>query len=168
MLMPKLTEEDLAKIYPTPKTYDELQTERELREEAKRPKFVAAKIALWASLFVPVVAITGYAALRVARSPETIGSSMAVLAGVCIVILLVIVGLAALYYLWSLIESLASKTIIATSLFSAALLAILGLTGGAGVVLYLYGFHPTVITLIMAAVVFVSSFIATKKIKAIS
>lgn len=133
--MSQLTEEELAKIYPRAKSYDELQAERAAREEERRPRFIAAKIATGATLAIPTVVITYLVAIRVTAITPT-SSSMSVLAGVCIVILICIAGLAILYYLWSLIEGLASKVIANTPLLYLLLVGILCIAGAIGSALY--------------------------------
>lgn len=169
--MPQLTEEDVAKLYPRAKSYDELQTEREFREAERRPKYASARIALWASLSVPAITIPYYASLRIVAVAYPVAasgsssSSMAVLAGVSLIILLSMIGLAILYYLRSLIDSIVSKTIVATRLFYLVLIGILCIAGGIGGVLYFRGYSLALITLALMFWVSLTSFIAAKKIE---
>lgn len=162
--MTQLTEEDLAKIYPTPKTYDQLEAEKKQREEEARPKFVALKIASWMTLSVPTVIITWYATRHIVatfRAP----SSMAILAGVCLTMLVCIAGLAILYYLWWLIEKLAYKTMVATSLFKLIAVSVLAIAGAVGALFFIYEYNVIVIAAVTMPLVFASGFIATKTIK---
>jgi hypothetical protein len=165
--MTQLSEEDLAKIYPTAKTYDELQAERELRREQGRPKHMPIKIALWASLSVPIIALIYEMAQRVGlttlnSAAGQTNASMTVLTGVCIVILLGILGLASLYYLWSLINGLASKTLVNTTPLYFMLAGALLTATGISIVLHLYTYNFVVITLVPMVWVFIVSFIAAK------
>lgn len=169
--MSKLTEEDLAKIYPNAKTYDELQAEHGLLKEQQRPKFVAPKIAFWTSLSVPTVALVYYGAQRVGLTtiggvgPGQTGASMTVLAGVCLVVLFCIIGLVILYYLRSLIDGLASKTLTNTTPLYVVLLGIICIAGGIGVMLHAYKYDFIAVTLVPMIWVYSTSLVATHIIK---
>lgn len=114
IVMPQLTEEQLAKLYPTAKTYDELQAKREAIDEIRRPKFVALKIASWTALCVPLIASVFYFLAKVTVG-FTSGDTITTLSSVCISLLLVGFNAVFVYYMWWLAESIASKVILATS-----------------------------------------------------
>ncbi len=165
--MPQLTEEDLNKIYPRAKTYDELEAARELRAEQARPKLVALKIALWTSLCIPAVVVPYFAALHVVATANT-SSSMEVLAGVCFVVLLGIFSLFCLWYLRSHITTLASKVFVSTTLLYTILVAILAAAGGIGFILHTYEQELAVFTVVPILWTFAASFLATQALKSIS
>lgn len=126
--MPKLTGEELSKLYPTAKTYDELQQEKEQRQEIMRPKFVAEKIAFCMALGI-VVVCTVYAFISGITGTFNDGSVEATMTGVCLTTLLVLLGAAALYYIYKLIDELVSKTIVTTPQFYAMLGGVVFTTG---------------------------------------
>lgn len=168
--MAQLSEEKLARIYPSAKTYDQLQAERNLLEERRRPKFVALKIALWTSLSVPIVALVYYGAQRVGLTAlRTAGpgsnGSMTVLAGVCLVVLFCIMGLVMLYYLRSLIDGLASKALTNTTPLYLVLLGIVCIAGGIGIMLHVYKYSLVAVTLVPMLWVWTTSLVATQVIK---
>lgn len=49
--MPKLTPEDLSRLYPTPKPQQEIDDARKARRQARQPKYVPLKISIWSTLF---------------------------------------------------------------------------------------------------------------------
>lgn len=159
--MPKITEEDLANIYPRAKSYDELQAEREQREIAGRPKFVAAKIALWASLMVPV-AFAVYFVMLYLMTTIRAGSTGGALFSVSFATLSAVIGLSAVYYLYSRIDDLVSKTVASSSILYGILAVTLCAAGGMGATLQSHGYN--LITAIAAATftVFVVSFVTAR------
>ncbi len=114
--MPKLTGEELSKLYPRAKTYDELQQEKELRQLAQRPKLAAEKIAFCVALGVLTVFTVYTLVSRVAGSFSD-GSVEATMTGVCLAMLLVLFGAAILYSIYKTIDGLVSKTIVTTPQF---------------------------------------------------
>ena len=49
--MPKLTPEDLSRLYPTPKAQHEIDEQRQSRRLSRRPKYVPFKLSIWSTLF---------------------------------------------------------------------------------------------------------------------
>ena len=112
--MPKLTGEELSRIYPQAKTYDELHAQREAIKEARRPKFVAIKIASCTALIAAVALAFYQIILRLLPLFESaeVGS---VMLGVCSLVLSVIISLVTIYYLYSVIDDVASKILASTT-----------------------------------------------------
>lgn len=170
--MPQLTEENLAAIYPTAKTYDELRAERKQLQEQRRPKHVAPKIACFTSFSVPVVTVAYFIIQRVASTMLSTsggpGASMAVLTGVCFLILAGIVGLGVLYYLWWLIDGLASKVFVNTPLLYLFLGGVLCVAGAAGGTLHMLGYPTITTTPILTVGVFMTSYLVAKKAESLT
>lgn len=151
--MPHLTEEQIAKLYPRAKTYDEIQAARKDRDEQRRPKFVALKIAFCASLAILIVTTTLYfiqqilSRMFLATGTGT-GASLMILSSVCGLIILGALCLSSLYYLWSIIDGIASKTIALTALFHASLIGILCIAAAIGIFFYLQGHGIIAATLV--------------------
>lgn len=134
--MPKLTGEELSALYPKAKTYDELQEERRLRDLERRPTFVKEKIALYTSLGIPTVFVAYFIVQRTSEALFREGANTGpVLTGVCFSILTLLVATAALYYLYTLINGLASKVFLDTSLLYLLLITVLCAGIGIGVFL---------------------------------
>ena len=119
--MAKPTGEELSKLYPTPKTYDEHQADLREIQEIRRPKFVELKIGIWTALFIPVVVVVCRIVVGITATFRPGAETVAVLSGVSGALLSVAAGLGALYYLWWLIDSVASKVIVAPSMLYASL-----------------------------------------------
>jgi hypothetical protein len=154
--MPKLTEEQLAKLYPAAKTYDELQAKRAELDEIRRPKFVALKIATWTALCVPLIASV-FHFLKKVTVGLTSGDTIATLSSVCIGLLLAGFAAAFIYYMWWLAERVASKTILATSLMYTLLAGVLI----AAIAAYFYALEHEISALIAVASITSCTFIAS-------
>lgn len=154
--MPKLTEEQLAKLYPAAKTYDELQARRAELDEIRRPKFVALKIATWTALCVPLIAGVFHFLEKVAVG-LTSGDTITTLSSVCIGLLLTGFAAVFMYYMWWLTESIASKVILATSLLHVLLSAVLA----AAVVIYFYALEHEMNALFAVVLMTSCAFIAS-------
>ena len=123
--MPQLTEEELAKIYPAAKSYDEVQEEREQLQEKRRPKLVALKVGAYVAAAVAFT-ITAYiltTKLIKATIPEvgSAASTASVMIGVFGMCLIGAVTIGIVYYLYTLTSSLLYRTFAASS-FPTALL----------------------------------------------
>lgn len=53
--MSKLRGKELSKLYPNPKSFNELETEQRIREERRKPRFVVLKISTWSILAIGLV-----------------------------------------------------------------------------------------------------------------
>lgn len=159
--MPKLTGEELSKLYPHVKTYDELQADRARMDEQRRPKLVALKVAFAAALGVLGIP-TVYLIYRMASeliSGADEGSISIVMTAVFSSIFLIVVCLAVLYYLYTFIDSLASKTMAISTPFYLLLFLIYCAAGIVFVLLH-YTISPVVIGGMMAGV-FAAAFLLT-------
>src|SRR5690606_12715392 len=110
-------------------------------------------IASYMTLSVPTVIATWYAAQHVVNTSR-VPSSMAILAGLCLTMLICIAGLIILYYLWRLIDKLAYKTIVAFSLFQLMTVSILAITAGIGALLFIYEYSSLTIAAVTTPFVF--------------
>lgn len=162
--MPKLTGEELSKLYPKAKTYDELQIEREQTEEARRPRFVSLKVALWTTL-IAVVAIAVYQAVLLLFPSFESGAVVDVMPGVCGAMLSALLGMAAVYYLYSLIDGVASKVFLNTALLYGALLIVLCICGGLGALLTYLEYSAIVVAVIATLSTFILSLLVTVVLK---
>jgi hypothetical protein len=125
--MPKLQGKGLSDLYPKPKTYDQLKAEREEVQLARRPRFVAPKIALWstAGMFT-VLAAYGLITLII---NDHLSSAGAVISGTFFSFLVCLAGMAAIFYVYTLINSVISRTLISSTALYSALLIILVING---------------------------------------
>lgn len=112
--MAQLTEEELARLYPTPKTFDEQQAERAVIDELRRPKFPALQMSLWLAASVPVMLVVYHANSYLVSALNEFSSTGEVLAGVSFGLLTLILGVLLLYYFYTQFDALVSKTISAT------------------------------------------------------
>ncbi len=162
--MPKLTGEELSKLYPQAKSYEELRAEREQIKEVRRPKFVALKIALWTALIVPVALTVYHTVLRLILSiePESIDGA---LFGVCLAILAAVVGLAIVYYLYSLIDGVASKIFLSTTPLYFTLAIILCACGGVSSLLLSMEYSMPAVALFVILPASILSFMAVTLFK---
>lgn len=107
--MPKLTEEQLARLYPTAKTYDEVQAKHAIRNEIRRPTFLILKVGFQTALGVAIT-LTTYHLLSRLITTTSFASMGGTMTTVCGVILAGIILVAILYYLYSLTNALLSVT----------------------------------------------------------
>ena len=125
--MPKLTPEDLSRLYPQAKSFDELEAERRLRDLERYPRFVSEKISLCTALCGATVFAVYHLVLRTMAG--SLSSAGSVLSGVSFSILVLAAGMATLWYLYSLIDGLVSRVITAASLLYGALAGVLFVSG---------------------------------------
>lgn len=135
--MSRLRGNDLSELYPKPKTFDERQAERAERLARRVPKFVPIKISLWATLTIPTV-LTAYYLIRRIMLGGT-GSTTGTLSSVSFSILTGLIGLAVLWYLFSLIGDLAYRATTAATLLYGLLATILFINAGIFAALSYYG-----------------------------
>jgi hypothetical protein len=124
--MPIPSGKDLSSLYPTPKSYDELEAERELRELDRRPRFVSIKISLWTTSGV-VVSLLTYQLVSYLMIDKVSSLGEAMFA-VSTSILLSLTALAALLYLCSRINNLVARVLASTTALYVALASILIVT----------------------------------------
>lgn len=125
--MPKLSGKELSELYPKPKTYDQLEAERKEVQLARRPRFVAPKIALWstAAILTTLVAYGFIASLM-----SNLSSAGTVLAGTSFSFLICLAGIAVIFYLYTLTNDLIVRTSLsAMTLYSVVLIILVA--GGA-------------------------------------
>lgn len=125
--MPRLTEEDLASLYPKPKSFDEVEAERKFREIGRRPRFVPAKISAWTTLGIAVVLAAQWLGSNITIKP--LASVGDVLLGVTTSTLLILTTMVSLYYLYTLISTLIQKTPVSIAKFYTTLTLILVIAG---------------------------------------
>lgn len=118
--MPKLQGKELSVLYPKPKTYNQLKAEREEAQLARRPRFVAPKIALWSTtVMFTTLAVYGF----IVSLMSNLSSAGSVLAGTSFSFLFCLAGIAVIFYLYTLTNSLILRTSLsATTLYSALLI----------------------------------------------
>ncbi|HCH33965.1 MAG: hypothetical protein UY35_C0019G0010 [Candidatus Saccharibacteria bacterium GW2011_GWC2_48_9] len=124
--MNKLSEKDIASIYPTPKTYNELQEERVQRELSRRPKNVPTKIGSWTAL--GVVTILGVQQIVPYVTAYDLSSAGGVLFGVTFSLLAVLATGAMLYYLYAQTRGLVDRVLDSPGRVYAQLIAVVGVT----------------------------------------
>ena len=104
--MTHLRGEELSKLYPTPKSREALESERQARILARQPKFAPIKISLY-SVIMLATSLYSYRFVSIIMH-HYLSSTGAVIAGVCFSILIILIGLAALFYMYTCVENLAS------------------------------------------------------------
>lgn len=125
--MPKLQGKELSDLYPKPKTYNQLKAEREEAQLARRPRFVAPKIALW-SMAVMLTTLAAYG--FIASLMSNLSSAGSVLAGTSFSFLICLAGIAVIFYLYTLTNDLILRTSLsAMTLYSVVLIILVA--GGA-------------------------------------
>lgn len=124
--MPKLNGKELSDLYPKPKTYVQLKAERKEAQLARRPQFVALKIALWATLTIPIALAAYHFIVGVMNNLSSTG---AVLAATSFSFLICLIGIAAIFYLYTLTNGLILKTSLSATTLYFALLIILVASG---------------------------------------
>ena len=107
--MPKIKGEDLSSLYPYPKSFDELEAERKLRELTRRPQLVSIKIGTWTTLSAAIL----LAAYQTCSHLIVSGLSSAgtVIFGVFTSMLIGLAAVAAVFYLYSLTNHLAIRVL---------------------------------------------------------
>ena len=125
--MPKLNGKELSELYPKPKTYEQLKTEREQAQLARKPRFVALKIASWSTAAVFTV-LAAYNLITLIMT-NRLSSAEAVLSGVSFSFLACLAAMAAIFYLYTLINALAPRTPISSTILYTALPIILVISG---------------------------------------
>ena len=118
---------ELSDLYPKPKTYEQLEAERERIQQARKPKFVALKLATWSATFV-FIALATYGAVTLIMNSH-LSSAGAVIAGTSFSFLVCLVGMAAAFYLYTLIKSLLTKVSLSGAALFTALLVVFVLSG---------------------------------------
>lgn len=126
--MIKLRGKKLSSIYPRQKSSGEIEAEHRILMARRRPKHIAAKLSLWATLCVFIIFITYVLAAYIMS--HSLDSSGAVLFGVAASILSVIIIAAILYYICLLISGMIQKVLAAPTFFY-TLLLIVSITNGA-------------------------------------
>lgn len=124
--MNKLSEKDIASIYPTPKTYDELQAERVQRELSRRPKNVPAKIAGWTTL--GIVTVLAVRQIVPYVTSYDLSSAGGVLFGVTFSLLAVLATGALLYYLYTQTRGLIDRALDSPGRVYVQLIVVVGVT----------------------------------------
>lgn len=107
--MPKIKGEDLSSLYPYPKSFDEIEAERKLRELKRRPRIISIKIGIWTTLSVVIL----LAAYQTCSHLIVSGLSSAgtVIFGVFTSMLIGLAAVAAVFYLYSLINHLVTRVL---------------------------------------------------------
>jgi len=118
---------ELSDLYPKPKTYEQLKAEREQVQLARKPRFVAPKIASWstAALFT-VLAAYGFITLIMS---DHLSSAGAVISGTSFSFLVCLASMAVMFYLYTLINSLVPRTSLSSTVLYVALFIILVVSG---------------------------------------
>lgn len=135
---------DLSSLYPQPKSFDDLERERQLRESRRRPRWVPAKIGLWATLAVATL-LAAYQCM-VYMVTINLSSAGEVLFGVSLSVLLGLAVAAVATYLYWLIGSLAARVLPSTVPLYAVLGAVTILAGIA-LTLFVRDQSATVVTI---------------------
>lgn len=107
--MPKIKGEDLSSLYPYPKSFDELEAERKLRELTRRPRLVSIKIGAWTTLSAVILLVAYQTCSHLIVS--SLSSAGTVIFGVFTSMLIGLAAVAAVFYLYSLINHLATKVL---------------------------------------------------------
>ena len=157
--MPRLTGEELSKLYPKAKTYDELQAKHEKIKEIRRPKFVALKIASLTTL-IAAAGLGVYATILWLLPSFESGSTGTTMFGVCVALLSAVFGIAAAYYLYSLIDGIASKVFINTTPLYVTLALMLCVCGGVSSLLLAMEFSVLGVVPFVIPTAFMLSFMA--------
>jgi len=126
--MPKILQgKELSDLYPKPKTYDQLKAEREQVQLAHRPRFVAFKIASWSTTTTfTVLAAYGFITLIMS---DHLSSAGAVISGTSFSFLVCLAGMAVMFYLYTLLNSLIPRTPLSSTVLYTVLLIILVVSG---------------------------------------
>lgn len=164
VLMAKPTGEELSKLYPTPKTYEERQADLREIQEIRRPKFVELKIGIWTALFIPIVVVVCRIVVGIAATFQPGTGTVVVLSGVSGAFLSIAAGFGTLYYLWWLIDSVASKVIVDPSRLYASLGGIIFATLGLCLYILRYEFSLFQTTTGVTLLTFVAAFWVTRSV----
>lgn len=127
--MPALSKEKLAEIYPTAKTYEELQAEREIREQKRKPKLVAIRIATWTTIILFAFFTLYESSFYILTESKQIESLDSIDFNLVITALLGLISLVVILYLYTQIKKLATKTITATPALFGSIMIILATNG---------------------------------------
>lgn len=121
--MSKLSGKELSDLYPKPKTYEQLKVEQEQAAPARKPRFVAPKIALWSAsaIFTVLVAYE----FIVFFIGSNLDSSFAVISGVSASFLVCAAAMAVLFYLYTLAGNLLRKTLLSSTVLYVSLSIVL-------------------------------------------
>lgn len=156
--MDKNDRKKLASLYPRAKSPTELHAERVLRELKRRPQFVELKISSWCTLCILVVVASYWIVSHIiASSLESAGS---VIIGVSISLFLIMVAGAIIFYLYSVITSLATKSIVAHERLLVELVCIVAISLG---VIAL--FRTVIMFIIISLLTFTVAYVVTKSKK---
>lgn len=132
--MARLRGEELSKLYPTPKSYETLQAERNSRMQARLPKFFSVKISISSSIMLLVFLVSYQLMSRVIK--DNFSSSNDVILGIFLSAMIIVFSLAIISYFFLVIQELAVQifgstsevftTLITTWFLSAIVLLFLG------------------------------------------
>lgn len=161
--MNKLSEKDIASIYPTPKTYDELQAERVQRELTRRPKNVPARVGGWTTL--GIVTILGVQQIVPYVTAFDLSSAGGVLFGVTFSLLAVLATGVMLYYLYTRTRGLIDRVLDSPGRVYVQLIAVVGVTLFA-ILKFIEYVHAVVVVFILALHMLVVYHIVQTAIKA--
>ncbi len=98
---------DLASLYPTPKTYNEMETERVERKERKernKPRNVPVRIGLRWTLLIATILGTYHLCRYIIES--SLVSPLNVIVGICVALFVFMLGFAILKYLYGQLRDL--------------------------------------------------------------
>jgi len=124
--MPRLTPTDLSKMYPQPKSYEQRRIEAAHRRQARQPRLVSLRIAIYSTIAVVLAIVAyGYFAKVMTESVASQDSAGRVVADVSFVILFCLIAIGLIYYCYSLIGALVTKVLDAKAWLYAALVIIL-------------------------------------------
>lgn len=149
--MPKLRPEELSKLYPVPKSFEEIESGRKARMLARRPKYASVRLSIYSTL-VLLILIAAYSALTYIFTGTLVSTGDGMFrAGSLILIGLITV--AVIYYLYLLIHEVsvaligsfseAMKPLLVVFFFSATVLTLLAQWGFYGIfgVIFVLFFH---------------------------
>ena len=132
--MARLRGEELSKLYPTPKSYETLQAERNSRMQARLPKFFSIKISISSAIMLLVVLVSYQLMSRVIK--DNFSSSNDVILGIFLSAIIIVFSLAIMSYFFLVIQELAVQvfgstsevftTLIITWFFSAIVVMLVG------------------------------------------
>lgn len=153
--MSKLRGKDLTSLYPEPKSYDEINDERNLRKLEGRPRFVSQKISACATLAILVPLAIHKATYHIVES--NLSSTGGVMFSVFFSVLSTLVAFGAFFYFYSYINGLASRILVSTTVLYLAIVPIALIV--ASILLKLT--QPADVNLLLVTVVLLFDLIAT-------
>lgn len=105
--MPELRGKELSELYPKPKSFEELKSERKARLIARQPKHVSVKISAWSTLILATSLLT-YSAFAALFS-DTLTSTGDAFFRAGSFILIGLLAVAVIFYLYLLIRDVSSE-----------------------------------------------------------